>query len=626
MVRTAYPTRLIFANVPILSILPHKALMFLRINLSILIISFICISNGYASFPPYRGPEISSIAISPKNTKVIYAGTGEGIFKSTNRGKSWQFIGKGSHLERGVNSLAIDPLRSDTLYIGGYLEDEGVRKSTDSGRSWKAVNEGLVVSARCISGQESFTPPVNRIVINPIDSKKIIASVNTCSTDNNTYHLFLSNDGGEHWHSVYSNPANNIYSLAFDPKQPESVFAGTNNGLLKSSDGGMTWQEVSISPPLLYQNRPVGFGRLTVTNINKQILYAHALGLMKSEDSGTTWQKIEHACGNFAVAPSAPNVIYMDCNIESGSSVDWNAFSKSTDYGASWQPIGKGLPSTWRARTLAVDPKNPNIVFASWQNGGLFRSMNGGKTWQASDEGLRDTAAHEGTRYLQQPPLHRAVIDHDIKQVRKLLKQGVDVNEVSATGMTPVLWAASHGTAEILNLLISHGAKLDVKDTDDFAPLHLAIRAKNIEIVKILLKHGVDVNQRVVWQSVPLTPLIFSFSSRYSPKPSDMNLVNLLLNHGAKVDDFKLMQEAVESESDKLALVKLLYEKGAHLLDKEHNLMTYAVRECDIDVIKFLLEKGLTFDSTDENRFCNDTLKRAEIKKLKELQKNTPVK
>jgi photosystem II stability/assembly factor-like uncharacterized protein len=263
------------------------------------------------------------------------------------------------------------------------------------------------------------------MAINPFNPEIILASAQL--PGGVTDQLFLSENGGENWRSVYSIDTINL--LSFDPKRPYIVYAGANDRLLKSLDRGRTWKE---SQPVKVNDKSIGFRNLRVMDNEKNVIYALSNGLMKSHDSGESWRKIGNKCISFAVAPSSPNIIYSNCFIYSGSSIDRTITSKSTDYGETWESASIGLPSAWFAPTMAVDPKNPNVAFASWANGGLYRTINGGKTWEESDNGLIDENYHEFIRgYLLQPALHKAVINQDIKLVRKLLKQKEDVNEIT---------------------------------------------------------------------------------------------------------------------------------------------------------------------------------------------------
>ncbi len=144
---------------------------------------------------------------------------------------------------------------------------------------------------------------------------------------------------------------------------------------------------------------PVGNRISTVAGVagNPLIIYAGSAsgGIFKSEDAGTTWKPIfddqpVSSIGSLAVAPSNPNIVWAGTGetwIRSHISVGMGAY-KSTDAGKTWKLMG--LEKTGRIGRLAIDPQNPNIVFAAalghsygpQEDRGVFRTTDGGATWQ----------------------------------------------------------------------------------------------------------------------------------------------------------------------------------------------------------------------------------------------------
>jgi photosystem II stability/assembly factor-like uncharacterized protein len=196
-----------------------------------------------------------------------------------------------------------------------------------------------------------------------------------------------------------------VNAIVFSTENPKVLYVDTSDGVFKSIDRGLSW------------------------------VFSDGVVLPTAKEGNTVNQKFEGACGRVVASVSSPNIMYSICYKDSmiGGHSD---FKKSIDFGKTWTLLGDGLPKYWPATALAVDPNNPNVVFAGWVGGGLYRSTDGGKSWQKSDHGLIDK--HESfLHYLAQPPLHQAVMDQDLKRVRRLLKKGANVNEVSSTGMTP---------------------------------------------------------------------------------------------------------------------------------------------------------------------------------------------
>ena len=350
-----------------------------------------------------------------------------------------------------------------------------------------------------------------------------------------------------------------VNAIVFSTENPKVLYVGTSDGVFKSIDRGLSW------------------------------VFSDGVVLPTAKEGNTVNQKFEGVCGRVVASVSSPNIMssicYKDSNIGGHSD-----FKKSIDFGKTWTLLGDGLPKYWPATALAVDPNNPNVVFAGWVGGGLYRSMDGGKSWKKSDHGLIDK--HESfLHYLAQPPLHQAVMDQDLKRVRKLLKKGANVNEVSSTGMTPMLFVARNGKPEMFKLLHSVGAKLDIRDKEGHAPIHMAIVLKNTPIFKALLDAGADlnmpINQNNLVGNTHNTPLTMSITRLNTP------IMNLLIENGADLSDPNVMGAAVESKQ--LSLVMYFFEKGA-VLSYENgvgNLLDNAGFLRQPDIVAFLLEKGL---------------------------------
>jgi photosystem II stability/assembly factor-like uncharacterized protein len=179
-------------------------------------ISWFAINSGLTS------TWINSLVIDPANTQIIYAGTGDkGVFKSTDGGYSWKQDGLSTRI---IGSLAIDPTNTQVIYAGTTVS--GVFKSIDGGSSWTEINNGLTLV------KITFTV-VNSLAINPTNTQVIYAGMRGG--------LFKSTDGGSSW-SGTGFAGGEIYSLVIDPKNTQTIYIGTSDGdVLKSADGGSSW-------------------------------------------------------------------------------------------------------------------------------------------------------------------------------------------------------------------------------------------------------------------------------------------------------------------------------------------------------------------------------------------------
>jgi uncharacterized protein (TIGR03437 family) len=167
-----------------------------------------------------------------------------------------------------------------------------------------------------------------------------------------------------------------IWGLASDPKSPSTVYAGTQNSLLKSTDGGATWNTLGGGLPSGSPIYPV-----VIDPSNSQVVYAIAVygeGVFKSTDAGATWKAINNGVTDFHFQSGGPALV-IDPHQTSHLFLrtDLGQF-QSTDGGASWSPY------SFQYGGIAFDPKNNGVVYASSAIGQIsfvFKSTDGGVTW-----------------------------------------------------------------------------------------------------------------------------------------------------------------------------------------------------------------------------------------------------
>ncbi len=177
------------------------------------------------------------------------------------------------------------------------------------------------------------------------------------------------------WRFIGPNSAH-ILAMAFDPTTPTTLYAGTEDGVYTSDDGGATWRAAGSGP---FEVRAIGIDPVTPTT-----LYAGTetvQGMFKSEDGGVTWRAINNGLGErpftyaLAIDPANPQVIYAGTE---------NGVYKSNNGGAAWRRVLAIAPIF----ALAVDPLAPATLYASGGRGGVHKSEDGGMTWRAIDDGL----------------------------------------------------------------------------------------------------------------------------------------------------------------------------------------------------------------------------------------------
>ncbi|WP_283335514.1 hypothetical protein [Rhodococcus sp. IEGM 1307] len=220
--------------------------------------------------------------------------------------------------------------------------------------------------------------------------------------------VWHSPDAGMTWQSLWHDqPSLNVGSLAIDPQQPDTIYCGTGEanlsadshpgiGVMRSLDAGATWQMLAPAATL---GLPRRIGALAVDPFDSQHLLAggvghrpqDAAGLFVSRDGGLSWGRVPLAgpagyrCHDIQFRTDDEGLIYVTITAQGAKSGIW----RSRDGGVTWQQLGGGLPAPAAiGRTsLALAPSDPNVLYAQIERQsavlGIFRTGDGGDTWTA---------------------------------------------------------------------------------------------------------------------------------------------------------------------------------------------------------------------------------------------------
>ena len=346
--------------------------------------TWLAVNSGMAT------ANIQSLTIDPGNRLTLYASTsGSGVFKSTNGGSSWQTINSGM-TESNILSLAIDPGNSQIIYAGA--SSNGIYKSTNGGVSWTLLNS--TVGSIVVSGV---------LAIDPKQSQTIYAGFSGIG-------VYKSVNGGASWTSAGTGITNaEIWCLAVDPGNEGTVFAGTvTKGVFKTANGGSSWAAVNNG----LTNTSIS--SVAIARTNTQTIYAGApSGVFKSTNSGSTW-----AAANSGLPSNNVQALALDPSDSQSKTIFAGVLNygvyKSTDAGLTWiannngLTFSKDLPYLYSVTSLAVDPVDSQTIYAGIDEstfygvqgtygGGIFKSTNGGASWQTVNNGL--TFTYNGTTH-----------------------------------------------------------------------------------------------------------------------------------------------------------------------------------------------------------------------------------
>src|SRR5690349_18348310 len=247
-----------------------------------------------------------------------------------------------------------------TVYVGAA-----------SGGVWKSINGGTTFKP--VFDKEDVQS-IGAITIDPQSPKTVWVGTGEAWTRNSTSigdGIYKSTDGGDSWHNMGLPNSERISRILVDPKDSNTVYAcvpgklwsdSDDRGVYKTNDGGKTWDKILKGP-----NPSTGCSMISMSSQDSKVLFA---GMWDFRRKGWTFR-------SGGEGPTSP----------SGS-----GFFKTTDGGATWQELdeksAKGLPpKPWGRIAVAAAPSKPDVVYAMIESNrsALFRSSDGGKTWQEGD-------------------------------------------------------------------------------------------------------------------------------------------------------------------------------------------------------------------------------------------------
>ena len=367
---------------------------------------------------PMRGGRSYAVAGNADQPDTFYMGSvGGGVWKTENAGHTWYPISDEGIPIGSIGAIAVAPSNPNIVYVGTGEPDirsqhsygNGMYKSTDAGKTWTHI--GL-----------DATEHIGRIAVDQTNPNRVyVAALGHVYNANPERGVFRSTDGGATWKKVLFNQKmpNDVgaIEIAIDPKNPRvlyaslwatrrppwSVYAPSNlpgGGLYKSTDGGDTWKQLSGGLP---SDDFVGKIGMAIAPSNPNRIWAAvddtggavapsrtgggggggdrppaAGGIYLSDDAGATWKKVNAEnrlwgrgwyFGEMAVDPKNPDRAY----------VMNTATFMTTDAGKSWVPV-KGAPGGDDYHQAWINPKDGNRIVVSSDQGTVI-SVDGAKSW-----------------------------------------------------------------------------------------------------------------------------------------------------------------------------------------------------------------------------------------------------
>jgi photosystem II stability/assembly factor-like uncharacterized protein len=347
----------------------------------------------YRMVGPYRGGRVTAVSGVPNEMHTFYFGsTGGGVWKSDDAGESWRNITDGQFDVGGVGAIAVAPSDPNVVYVGTGSVDMrgnispgiGMYRSTDAGKTWTFI--GL-----------SNAGQIGRIQIHPNNPDRLyVAALGNAFGNNEERGVFRSTNGGTTWENVlYVNDSTGVVDVAMNPGNPRILYAaawrakrtpwtmisgGPEGGVYKSSDGGDTWNKLSNGLP----QGIVGKVGVVVSPANTERVWAiveaenDQSGLYRSDNAGASWRRVSAERGLYS-RPWYYMHVFADPQDENTVWVTNVLLYKSVDGGSNFTIVPTPHPDT---HVLWINPDDPKIM-AEGDDGGAAVTLNGGRTWSS---------------------------------------------------------------------------------------------------------------------------------------------------------------------------------------------------------------------------------------------------
>ncbi len=350
-------------------------------------------SLEWRSIGPFRGGRVVAVAGDPSDAQVFYFGsTGGGVWKTSDGGLYWENVSDGFFKRASVGSIAVSASDANVIYVGmgescirgNVSHGDGVYKSTDRGKTWMHL------------GLEN-TRHIGKVHIHPHNPDLVyVAALGHAHGSNPERGVYRSQDGGKNWEQIlFRSDKAGAIDLAMDPNNPRILYAsfwetwrlpytlisgGEESGLFKSSDGGDTWTEITRNPGL-----PKGLlGKIGITISPAKegriwvVVEAEDGAVFRSDDGGESWQRLSEE-SNLRQRAWYYQHIYADpqdsetlwvLNVQAWKSIDGGRTFFDVAF-----PHGDH-------HDLWIDPANPRRMIEG-NDGGACVTFNGGESWSS---------------------------------------------------------------------------------------------------------------------------------------------------------------------------------------------------------------------------------------------------
>jgi photosystem II stability/assembly factor-like uncharacterized protein len=346
---------------------------------------------------PFRGGRTRAACGVPSQPNVFYVGqVNGGVWKTDDYGRTWNPIFDHEPTQ-SIGAIAVAPSDPNVVYVasgeGLHRPDlsvgNGIYKSTDAGKTWThlGLRDGEQIPA---------------LVVDPRDANRMYAAVlGHPYGPSEERGLYRSTDGGQTWQKIISKDENTGASdVEIDPSNPDTIYAamwearegpwedrnlfnGAGGGLFKSTDGGDHWQPLKNGLPDDLSQINVGVAPSDSHRLYATIAQASGkLSVYRSDDAGENWSQVTsdpRASGRIGggdlpiprVDPKNADLVYVVSTVT----------MRSSDGGKTWMGF-RGAPGGDDYQNLWINPNNGRIILLVSDQGAIV-TVNGGDTWSS---------------------------------------------------------------------------------------------------------------------------------------------------------------------------------------------------------------------------------------------------